>query len=669
MTENPIRSMIGAPLIWGGEVVAGLFAHSVETDAYSDRDLQLFERVATQIAGPVAGSILRAREAELAAERDLLASISSLMGSALDLSDAWSEFADLVTGVIDADLVALIGVDGEHGTAEVMIERRMDEPEASKLHVGSKYDLSGTLAGTVYESGRSLISNNETTAELVGKFPGARQTMPALRFKSTLAVPLIWGGRVVAVLFLNHRDLEKYGSSDQELAERIVSQISGPVAGSILRAQEAELARELELLATIGTLMSAAIDLDRVWVEFSDLVSQAIAFDRLDLVSIDHDNDRASVLHDRWITEQIPDIASTGASYGLSGSVAAHVAQTRESIAFSHENPDQLQAKFPNAFRPDVKYPFLSNMAIPLAWGGDVVAVLFFSKLETSAYGTRQVELAGRIAAQIAGPVAGSLLRQREIELDQERSLRERAELKITALSELNETKNNFVSAMSHELRTPLTSIVAFADIMSRTAHKEISERGQDHLKVIQRNARRLEGMIDELLDLSRMESGRFEISRSSFDFVSMIQECLESAGPQFESLSQTIYSEIEEDVLPVNGDRGRLMQVVNNLLNNASKFSPEGSDIELAVAEKNEWLTVEVRDRGPGVPEEKPEELFEMFHRADNELTRRVPGTGIGLHISKRIIDEHGGEITLDSRTDGPGAIAAFRIPTVVRF
>ena len=148
-----------------------------------------------------------------------------------------------------------------------------------------------------------------------------------------------------------------------------------------------------------------------------------------------------------------------------------------------------------------------------------------------------------------------------------------------------------------------------------------------------------------------------------------MIHECLESAGPQFQSLSQKVHCEIEDEVLPVNGDRGRLMQVVNNLLSNASKFSPEGTEIDLVVAEKNDWLTLEVRDRGPGVPEEKPEELFEMFHRADNELTRRVPGTGIGLHISKRIIDEHGGEITLDTRKDGPGTIAAFRIPTVVTF
>jgi len=105
------------------------------------------------------------------------------------------------------------------------------------------------------------------------------------------------------------------------------------------------------------------------------------------------------------------------------------------------------------------------------------------------------------------------------------------------------------------------------------------------------------------------------------------------------------------------------LLQVVNNLLNNASKYSPEDSDIEVAVREDDRWLVVEVSDRGPGIPDENPEGLFEMFHRADNEITRRVPGTGIGLHVSKRIIDEHGGEIVLETR-EGGGAIARFRIP-----
>jgi signal transduction histidine kinase len=268
-----------------------------------------------------------------------------------------------------------------------------------------------------------------------------------------------------------------------------------------------------------------------------------------------------------------------------------------------------------------------------------------------------------RLAAQISGPVAGILVRQREMELVGERQRREIAEREAVALAEVSETKSNFVSAMSHELRTPLTSIVAFSDILSRNTNQGLEGRQLQQVKVIQRNARHLEGMIAELLDLSRMESGRFAIVRSPFDFVSMVNESLENSQLQFETMSQQVKFDSGTDVLVVDGDRARLQQVVNNLLSNASKYSPEESEIEIGIDVKRGWLIVQVKDRGPGVPVEKPEELFEMFHRADNETTRRVPGTGIGLHISKRVIEEHGGEITINTRDDG-GAIATFRIP-----
>ena len=256
-----------------------------------------------------------------------------------------------------------------------------------------------------------------------------------------------------------------------------------------------------------------------------------------------------------------------------------------------------------------------------------------------------------------------TVVRQRDIELADERSLRVAAEVETAALAELSETKSNFIGAMSHELKTPLTSIVAFADILSRSNEKGLDGRPLQQIKVIQRNARHLEGMINELLDLSRMESGRFEILKSPFDFASIVAEVIESSQPQLEAMGQSVDFQISVDVLLVNGDRERLFQVITNLLSNASKYSPNDSKIEIEVEEDQRCLMVEVRDRGAGVPDDDPEALFAMFGRADNEITRRVPGTGIGLHVSKRIIDEHGGQITIKSRDDG-GAVAKFRIP-----
>jgi len=351
-------------------------------------------------------------------------------------------------------------------------------------------------------------------------------------------------------------------------------------------------------------------------------------------------------------------------TFPLEGTVAQQVASTR--LGVLHRTDAKGENKGNSKLRSKSTGPYIprSSIMVPLLWGDEVIMTLWLARDSEVMFDDEDFSLAVRIASQIAGPIAGSIITRRGLDLAEERRQRETAELKVTALSELHETKSNFVSAMSHELRTPLTSILAFADILTRNPQTEFADRDIRQIKVIQRNARRLEGMIDELLDLSRMESGKFEIFRSSFDFVSMIEECLENARPQFQSLSQTIHCEMLDEVLPVNGDRGRLLQVVNNLLNNASKFSPKDTDINLTIIEKNDWLTVEVIDQGPGISDENPDRLFEMFYRANNELTRQVPGTGIGLHISKRIVDEHGGEIKLSNREDRSGTVVSFSFP-----
>jgi signal transduction histidine kinase len=132
---------------------------------------------------------------------------------------------------------------------------------------------------------------------------------------------------------------------------------------------------------------------------------------------------------------------------------------------------------------------------------------------------------------------------------------------------------------------------VAFADILSRSNEKGLDGRPLQQIKVIQRNARHLEGMINELLDLSRMESGRFEILKSPFDFASIVAEVIESSQPQLEAMGQSVDFQISVDVLLVNGDRERLFQVITNLLSNASKYSPNDSKIENEVEEDQRWL------------------------------------------------------------------------------
>jgi PAS domain S-box-containing protein len=658
-----LRSVINVPLIASDEVFGFLTYRSNSSDDYDIEQVRLVERIALQLASSVAFVELRRRDDALHERRTALASIQNVMGSALNLSDVWTEFTELLGGIIDFDTVNLVAVNNDALTATVKFGLNRSMMPAGLHSVSDDFELANTITGHVVRSGTSYVFNNEDVRETSEFLPNAFADGVEFSWNSNMAVPLVWGGNVVACLHIHGFGKNGYLSDDLDFAEQVAARIAGPVAGNLLREHASSLAQEREVLVKIRTLMSSGGDVSEVFDEVVVLINQIIAIDAMNLYEIIPDQGEIMFLAS-WSDENwLDNYSGYAGPLLLKGTLVEAAIEERKGVVRSIVDPAIFAAEFPGTPSSNLHTPPRSSIAVPLIWGDEIVAVLWMTRLGDIELTNEEVATAERIAAQIAGPVAGVIVRRQELELTDERQRRVAAELEAATLAELNETKSNFVGAMSHELKTPLTSIVAFSDILSRNNEKGLEGRALQQVKVIQRNARHLEGMINELLDLSRMESGRFAISKMPFDFSSLVSDSLESSQPQFEAMSQAVNFEISSDVLLVNGDRDRLLQVVNNLLNNASKYSPEGSDIEIAIREDDRWLVVEVSDRGPGIPEENPEGLFEMFHRADNEITRRVPGTGIGLHVSKRIIDEHGGEIVLETR-EGGGAVAKFRIP-----
>jgi len=661
-----LKSSINVPLVANNDVYGLLNFRTNAPEGYSEIDLELTGKIAAQLASAVALIESHRRDSALVTERAALSSAGSIMASAQRISEVWDEFANIVASLVKFNHIALVGIDSSTRVARFMHDYSIGSTSRFGRRPGEDFSVEGTVSDELIRRKSGFVRTFDGTDQWMTHYPNSHPQIKEVPIKAMIAVPLIWGDEVVAGLYVHSTELENYDPEDLAVIERVAAQIAGPVAGSLLRERESEIAAQREVLVRISTLLGAAVDLGAVWDQFSLYLREILEFDRCVVVSIDNEAQKVNVLYDSHVTRSgrpIGELRTAGDEYDLPGTVAEHVAKLGKGVILNQNSADDLLEEYSGVASQGFNLPFLSNLGVPLSWGGEVVASMFFGNLRRNAYDEGDLEIGERVAAQVSGPIAGAIVRQREVELAEERQRRESAELEAAALAELSETKSNFVGAMSHELKTPLTSIVAFSDILSRDNDKGLEGRALQQIKVIQRNARHLEGMINELLDLSRMESGRFEIAKAPFDFVALMNESLESSQPQFEAMNQSVEFKTDNDVLLVNGDRERLMQVVNNLLSNASKYSPEESDVEVGVNEVDRWLVVEVKDRGPGVPEHNPEGLFEMFHRADNEITRRVPGAGIGLHVSKRIIDEHGGEISLSPRDDG-GAVASFRIP-----
>jgi len=232
----------------------------------------------------------------------------------------------------------------------------------------------------------------------------------------------------------------------------------------------------------------------------------------------------------------------------------------------------------------------------------------------------------------------------------------------ITERYKIMEMKDRFISVATHELRTPLVSIKGYVDFLLSQSLNVTNELIESSLKVVRRNTDRLIDLTNDLLDIQRIKAGRISLNLESQDFIDIINHCIEEIQPFLNEKKQNFDLEIPESPLKVRVDRIRLSQIIMNLLNNATKFTPEDGDITLAVKEKDGVIQVQVSDNGIGIREEDLEKIFQPF--CDIKKPTFIKGTGLGLSVTKGLVESHGGTIWGHSDGEGRGATFTFTLP-----
>jgi Na+/proline symporter/nitrogen-specific signal transduction histidine kinase len=230
-------------------------------------------------------------------------------------------------------------------------------------------------------------------------------------------------------------------------------------------------------------------------------------------------------------------------------------------------------------------------------------------------------------------------------------------------LKELDRLKDDFISTVTHELRTPLTSIRAFSEILLADPDVEREERIR-FLGIITSETERLTRLINQVLDMAKISSGRADWQMAQVDVRDVVADTLARMSQVFKEKGVQLVAQLPERAPPVLADVDRLIQVLLNLLSNALKFSPEGSGrVDVRLTEQPGELRVDVRDNGPGVRREDQRFVFDKFWQAGDTLVAKPPGTGLGLHISRQIVEHFGGRMWLESR-EGEGACFSFTLP-----
>jgi signal transduction histidine kinase len=281
--------------------------------------------------------------------------------------------------------------------------------------------------------------------------------------------------------------------------------------------------------------------------------------------------------------------------------------------------------------------------ALVAAAGGAGIGVLVLFRLVDLVRAVEGARASERVALQEAEQS------QRQLEEQNDR------------LREVDRLKDEFVSSISHELRTPLTSISGYVELL---LEDEQDAEKRDHLDIVDRNATRLLGLVSDMLFAARMQSGQFDLHSKPVDLRVIVEEIVESVRPEAEAADVDLRVH-EADVIPqIEGERDRLAQLFDNLLSNAIKFTPRGGQVDISLGASNGKAVIEVTDTGIGISDEERSHLFERFFRTQVVLDRQIPGTGLGLYISKAIVDAHGGQIAVRS-VEGKGTTFVVELPS----
>ncbi len=240
-------------------------------------------------------------------------------------------------------------------------------------------------------------------------------------------------------------------------------------------------------------------------------------------------------------------------------------------------------------------------------------------------------------------------------------------ELKKTnvKLEKLERLKSEFISIVSHELRTPITSIKSSLDMLLSGRMGGISDTQGNFLSLAQRNIDRLSGIINDLLDLSKIEAGKMEYRFAPCNIIEPVKFVLSSFEHLAKKKNIAIKLETGTEELKVNGDTARIEQVVSNLVSNAIKFTPENGEIRVKIEEIGDRAKVSLTDNGIGIKKEDMPKVFDKFQQIESSLTRKVGGTGLGLPIAKQLVEAHGGEIWFESEFE-KGSTFSFIIPVL---
>jgi two-component system, NtrC family, sensor kinase len=654
------RAILLVPLLREGVAIGAITLRRTEPRLFTERQVTLLKTFADQAVIAIENvrlfRELQERNRDLTATGEILRVIASSPTDVQPVFDTIVRNAVSLSGAMNGSLYRF---DGGliHYAAEFDLihfsagfeswERSWDEWRNSFPRPLSQ----GGGFRRVIETGEAL--NVADCATWDGWTPAARTMFAALGIQSALLVPMCRQRAVIGALALNHQTTGAFTHAHVELlktfADQAVIAIENVRLFTELQARTQELTQsvgKLTALGEVGRAVSSTLDLETV---LSTIVSRAIQLSGTDGGSVyeyDEVTEEFSLRASRDLPEAyVEQVRDTRPRKG-EGAVG-RVAQTREPVQIADiADATAYESRVRNIL---LQIGLRALLAVPLIAEDQLVGALIVMRRRSGTFAAEEVALLQTFATQSALAIQNARL-FREIE-DKSRQL-----------EVASQHKSEFLANMSHELRTPLNAIIGFSEVLSEKMFGELNEKQEEYSKDIHASGQHLLFLINDILDLSKIEAGRMELELSDFHLPTALDSALTLVRERAGRRSIALHLSVDERLGQIQADERKVRQVVLNLLSNAIKFTREGGRIDISAAPRDGSVEVAVSDTGVGIAPEDQEAVFEEFRQVGT-ADKKVEGTGLGLTLCRKFVELHGGKIWVKSEV-GVGSTFTFNLP-----
>jgi signal transduction histidine kinase len=546
--------------------------------------------------------------------------VSQALGSSLDLTEVLNQVMDAVIRLTSAERGVLMMTDENSAELQLRVARNFNRETLSNREI----EVSRTITHEVAESGQPVMTTNAQND------PRFADTDSVINFalRSIMAVPLKARGKTVGVVYVDNKARSGiFEEKDLEMLAAFASQAAVAIENARLYTLTDEAlsqrVAELQTMQTIDRELNSGLDFERVMqltVEWAVRGTGAIS-GWIGLKESDGSGEHLRL---------VASVASEGAAGETAGLIPADAPGLRPALVEGRRVRLSGSDSSP------------ARLLVPVLSEGRPIGLI-----EVERPGPNFREEAEAFLARLADHAAVAIENARLYE----------------AVRQANLTKSQFVSTVSHELKIPMTSIKGFTDILRKGMAGPITDTQGEMLNTIRNNVDRMAVLVSDLADISRIETGRLRLEIMPVPVSQVLEETLMSLRPGIEGKGQRLEVEVAPGLPPVQADRARLTQVLTNLVNNAHKYTPSGGAITVAVYRENGFASFSVTDTGLGISPDDQAHLFTQFFRSDSPAIREQVGWGLGLNITKRLIELQGGQIDVQSEL-GKGSTFKFTVP-----